>query len=259
MSRPTPEAAASPPRRPWAAWLARRPRRRLFASPEGVVDLDAPGTEAVDLPGWFAGHPHCTVEIVLSGRLVHTLLVKEPALVRADAADRQAWARQQVMHFHGAEAGGWPLVVAADAPMLAVSALHGGDLDGWRAGAAQHRVRLARVVPCWSVAPARVARAWPGWPGDGHAALMLVEGSHATWLRFEDGRLEVIEQRLAAAPEGDALARLARDWQQEARIGPERCAIVGFGLRGAVDGLALQGRLLGDPRSRHVDPEWIGS
>ncbi|CAD5370969.1 hypothetical protein RA210_U140003 [Rubrivivax sp. A210] len=253
---------ATPERRlagllPWP-----RPRRPLFVAPEGVTELDGQGGGAPDLAHWLQAQPASELHLVLSGRLLYPLLTAEPALVRAPAADQQAWARQQFLHFHGPEAAAWPLVLGLEGATLSAAALHGADLAAWREGAAQRRSRLASVRPWWSTALRRVVAALAGWPGRGRAGLLLAEGAHATWLVFEGGRLAALEQRRAAAADGQALAALLAEWQAEHGVAGADCAIAGFGIADAGADpaapavLAGQARIAGLLDAATAPPPW---
>jgi hypothetical protein len=242
-----------------AALRRRRAVRRLFVRPEGVWDLDAAdaGAAAPDLPLWLAAHPGSEIRVLLSGRLVHPLLVRDAALAGARDADRRAWARQQFLHYYGPEAADWPLVLWADAPVLAAAALHGADLPGWQSSAAVHGSRLGTIRPWWSVVPTKVAAAVNGWPGAGRSALMLLEGAHAAWMRFDDGRLCAVEQRRANGPDAPAVGALLEEWQAEHEVPDAATVVAGFGVLGRTDELAGLGRVLGDLGATQPDALWV--
>jgi hypothetical protein len=227
--------------------------------PEGVWDLDAIGAGdiAPDMPQWLAAHPGSEIRVLLSGRLVHPLLVRDAVLAGAREADRRAWARQQFLHYYGPEAADWPLVLWAEGPVLAAAALHGADLPGWQSFAVDHGSRLSTIRPWWSVVPTKVAASADGWPGAGRAALMLVEGAHAAWVHFDDGRLCAVEQRRAEAPDAPAMAALLEEWQAEHEVPIAATVVAGFGVLGRTDELAALGRVLGDLGTTQPDAQWI--
>jgi hypothetical protein len=252
-------------RRRLPLWPRRSSRRTVFVRPEGVHELTTPAAEGgpdfADLPHWLAAHPACDVCVLLSARLVHPLLVRDPALAAASEEDRRAWAAQQFAQVYGPEATQWPLVLWSDPPVLAVMALHGASLPAWREAATAQGSRLLSVQPWWSVMPAHAAAEAPGWPGAGDASLLLVEGGHAAWLAFHDGRLCGLEQRRADDASALGLAALCQEWQSE--MGPfdrSRCVAAGFGaLADAAGSQALQAhcRVLGDLSVAWPEARWM--
>lgn len=124
-------------RRQLAARLAKP--RRVFVTPGGN-----------EFEAWCTEHPGTAVDVVVSARALHELVV-EPGLPLDDLDAVQAYAQQQFAHYFGAAAQRFALAPWRGGGAAGASALHGLDLAALRARAAAAQVRVASVRPAWSV------------------------------------------------------------------------------------------------------------
>lgn len=168
-------------RRQLAARLARP--RRLFVTPGGD-ELDA----------WCREHPGTAVELIVSVRALHELVV-EPGLPLPDLDAVQAYAQQQFAHYFGAAAQRFAVAPWRVAGRSGASALHGLDLAALQARAAAAQVRLVRVRPAWSAwlaslpASVRAATGRLVWHegSDGDVTVVVIE--------VEQGRVGALQLR----------------------------------------------------------------
>lgn len=168
-------------RRQLAARLARP--RRLFVTPGGD-ELDA----------WCREHPGTAVELIVSARALHELVV-EPGLPLPDLDAVQAYAQQQFAHYFGAAAQRFAVAPWRVAGRSGASALHGLDLAALQARAAAAQVRLVRVRPAWSAwlaslpASVRAATGRLVWHegSDGDVTVVVIE--------VEQGRVGALQLR----------------------------------------------------------------
>ncbi|MFK4706447.1 hypothetical protein ABIC83_003321 [Roseateles asaccharophilus] len=149
--------------------------RRLFVTPGGD-----------EFAAWCKDHPGTAVELVVSARALHELVV-EPGLPLADLDAVQAYAQQQFAHYFGAAAqrfaiAPWKLGEAAGA-----SALHGLDLASLRSA----RVHVAAVRPAWAVWLASLPAATRA--GTGRA--VWHEGEIAVVIQLDRGRVTALQSR----------------------------------------------------------------
>ncbi|HEY1129054.1 MAG TPA: hypothetical protein VGF12_06600 [Roseateles sp.] len=159
------------------AWLDKP--RRVFITPGGD-ELDA----------WCKDLPGTAVELVVSARALHELVV-EPGLPLVDLDAVQAYAQQQFAHYFGSAAqrfaiAPWKLGEAAGA-----SALHGLDLTALRSQAAAANVRLHAVRPAWAAWLASLPAATRA--GSGRA--IWHEGDVAVVIHLEGGRVTGLQSR----------------------------------------------------------------
>lgn len=168
-------------RRQLAARLARP--RRLFVTPGGD-ELDA----------WCREHPGTAVELIVSARALHELVV-EPGLPLPDLDAVQAYAQQQFAHYFGAAAQRFAVAPWRVAGRSGASALHGLDLAALQARAATAQVRLVRVRPAWGAwlaslpASVRAATGRLVWHegSDGDVTVVVIE--------VEQGRVGALQLR----------------------------------------------------------------
>ncbi len=168
-------------RRQLAARLARP--RRLFVTPGGD-ELDA----------WCREHPGTAVELIVSARALHELVI-EPGLPLPDLDAVQAYAQQQFAHYFGAAAQRFAVAPWRVAGRSGASALHGLDLAALQARAAAAQVRLVRVRPAWSAwlaslpASVRAATGRLVWHegSDGDVTVVVIE--------VEQGRVGALQLR----------------------------------------------------------------
>lgn len=149
--------------------------RRVFVTPGGD-----------EFAAWCKDHPGTAVELVVSARALHELVV-EPGLPLADLDAVQAYAQQQFAHYFGAAAqrfaiAPWQLGDAAGA-----SALHGLDLAALRS----ERVHVAAVRPAWAVWLASLPAATRA--GSGRA--VWHEGDVAVVIQLDRGRVTGLQSR----------------------------------------------------------------
>jgi hypothetical protein len=209
---------------------------------------------------WCVRHPGARADLVLAGALTHHLAVNDAALPLVDEADVADYARQQFVHYHGSAAQDWPLAVWADGSLYVACALHGLDLATLRADAAQHGVHIRRVQPGWAVALRVALRDDPAWAARPRQALMLVDGTYASWVVCARGRVERIHaRRLPAARAGD-MAALMNELQQGDAVEPAATLAIACGLldrdeRMAGAGLRASGRFDSPQPAR----EWVAA
>lgn len=143
------------------------------------------------------------VTLVVSDRLTHSLLIADD--VPVDSEDALAhYARAQWLHYHGPEAGSWPVVAWRDRARGAC-ALHGIDLDALRRSAGASGLQLASIRPAWSAALATALVRRPELATQDHAVVAWVEAAHVTLMRLARGRLVGLDQRFLDAPTGTCL------------------------------------------------------
>ena len=168
-------------RRQLAARLARP--HRLFIT-AGGDEFDA----------WCREHPGTAVELIVSARALHELVV-EPGLPLPDLDAVQAYAQQQFAHYFGAAAQRFAVAPWRVAGRSGASALHGLDLAALQARAAAAQVRLVRVRPAWSAwlaslpASVRAATGRLVWHegSDGDVTVVVIE--------VEQGRVGALQLR----------------------------------------------------------------
>jgi hypothetical protein len=205
--------------RAWSRARGRLPSHVVYLRPQGVVSWPADGEAAGsgrfdDFAAWCAAHPGADARLHVSGHAIHNLVVDaDLSAAGADAVRR--YAQQQFTHYHGPQAARWPLAVWADGPSRGASALHGVDLPGLRAAAADHEVRLLGLAPAWSAGLASLSLRHPEFIEAGRHALLLVEGGIATWIVVEGGRIAALRQRWLDSPCVEAVVRVLGELLRE--------------------------------------------
>lgn len=204
--------------RAWSGARGRVPRYTVYLQAQGVLSWrvdaraaasDAPGqaTAFESFATWCAAHRGVDVQLRVSGQLIHSLAI-DAALQLHDPARVRRYALQQFTHYHGPQAAGWPLAVWAEGAQCVACSLHGVDLAALRNDAGTHEIRLLGMIPAWSAGLATLTAIRPEFAGSQRHALLLVEGSAATWLVAEDGVVVTLRQRLIDTPRIDAVERL---------------------------------------------------
>ena len=240
--------------------------RTMMLGAAGV--RDGVGTAARDVPftDWCAANPGGACALVVGARLLHDFAF-EPGLPLADAAAREAYARQQFVHYYGASAQRWAVASwqvgapgggSGQGSQGGASALHGVDLALLRAAAEEHGVSLRRVEPFWAPLLRALKRREPDWFAAERAALAWVEGSLLSWITLGAGRVTGLRALRLAEPTHAALQALLaelRDAEPTATpaqggagtAAPPRVVLGGFGLDAvatpALPGVTLLGRL----------------
>lgn len=189
-------------RRQLAARLAKP--RRVFVTPGGD-----------EFAAWCREHPGTAVELVVSARALHELVV-EPGLPLTDLDAVQAYAQQQFAHYFGGAAqrfaiAPWRLGAGVEA-RAGASALHGLDLAALRHQAEGANVRLHAVRP-----------AWAAWLASLPAATRAGSG-RAVWHEGAEGALTVVVIQL---DRGRVTALQSRRVQSLADLGAETPLCVG--------------------------------
>lgn len=218
--------------RAWAGVRGRLPRHVAYLHAQGVASWPAGGgaaEHADSFAAWCAAHAGADVRLRIAGEFVHGVAVDAGLQLRDARAVRQ-YALQQLTHYHGPQAAAWPLAAWADGAQCGACGLHGVDLAAMCVEAAAHGVRVLAATPAWSTALATVAAAVPELRGAGRRALLLVEGSAATWLVVTDGRLVTLRQRFLDAPQADAVARLLATLATEGEPLAGLPVVAGWGL-----------------------------
>lgn len=197
-----------------------------------------------NVDAWCAEHEGCDADVVVSGHLVHTLLID--AGLPLDGEDAlQAYARHQFMHYHGAAAQDWPLAHWSEGSQRGACALHGLDLGAVRQHCAAHDVHLRSVRPAWSVVLQSASRQAPGLASDACTALAVVDGALVTWLLIESGQLRALQQRFAASHDATDIAQLLDRLVTECAPLPAPPVIVGWAVAAPLEGVAWPGKPIG--------------
>lgn len=262
--------SSAPTERP--AWRSRLAAPRLlWLGPEGLWDHGSPprwwqgrpwrraaGQSAAAQPhasfdAWCQAHPGQACQLLLSGWLLHELLL-DPQLPLADDTARLACGRGLLQHYHGEAALQWPLAAWQAAGRHGISALHAMPLVALQASARQAGVALQAVRPWWSQALAMAWQLVPALARASSARLLVVDGTLLTQVNLEQGRLQQLQQRRLADARPDSL----RSWH--AGQPAVACSLaIGHGLAGAWpgnggDGLQLLASLQGQsPAALWVD------
>lgn len=236
MSPSTTESAIASPLRWFRHWRWRGVAGRaptLFIEPQRVwhAERGAPLPLACEnFESWCAQHHGGAVRLVLSGRLTHSFAV-DAALPLASDEDLRQYARTQFIHYHGASAGDWATAAWVAGEQRGASALHGIDWTKLQATAQRHDVRLLSAVPWWSVALRAAHRLVPSWPcGRGRGALVLVEGTHLSWLLLQDGLLIGIKARRLPDATASAVAQLVSELSGSDGVIEDHMVIAGCGI-----------------------------
>jgi hypothetical protein len=240
--------------------LGRLPRHTLFVHPDGVWAW-APSAEAApsrheNIDAWCIAHPGVDARLVVSAHLVHNLLV-DAALPLDDDDALHTNAREQLLHYHGTPAQHWPLAVWSDGLQRGACALHTLDLDAVSGIAAAHDVHLCSVIPSWSLTLRMLGRHEPQFAQAGPTALALVEGALTTWLVVHAGAVLQLQQRFADTADAAGLARLLRTLIADSAPLAELPTVIGWGLAGGYDEMALPARVVGDLGDASPNPRWV--
>jgi hypothetical protein len=164
-------------RRRIAARLARP--RRLFVTPGGG-----------EFEAWCREQPGSAVELVVSARALHELLV-EPGLPLAELDAVQAYAQQQFAHYFGAAAQRFAVAPWRAGEAAGASALHALDLSALQAQARAAGVRLAAVRPGWAAWLAALPAATRAASG----RVVWHEGDVAVVITLDRGRIVGLQSR----------------------------------------------------------------
>jgi len=218
-------------------WLPRRGApHALWLGREGLWDYGAmPGWRGPSATGptapephasfdaWCQAHPGAACGLVVSSWLLHELLL-DRALPLADDSARLAYARGLLRHYHGDDAGEWPLAAWQAAGRRGVSALHGLRLTALQDSARQAGVVLRSVRPWWSLALAIARQRVLSLDSAAAVRLLVVDGGLATQIDLVSGSLDRLENRRLGAADGPALQALL-----DAAPG-RSCHVLGHGL-----------------------------
>jgi hypothetical protein len=208
--------STSEPLRHAQRWIASRtaPAHRLLLQPDALWDAGRRGAAApvrhAGLAAWCEAHPGAACELLLSGRLLHSV-VCESGLPLDDDAATQAYVRQLLTHYHGAAAQRWPVAAWHSGGRRGGCALHGAELAEWQRLAAQHAVHIRSARPWWSLLLPRVLQAAPELARVPHASLLVVEGPWVTRVGLGNGACDAIQNHRLDAPSVAALDELAQN------------------------------------------------
>ena len=153
--------------------------RRVFVTPAGA-----------EFEAWCRDMPGTAVELVVSARALHELLV-EPGLPLPDLDAVQAYAQQQFAHYFGAAAQRFAVAPWRVGEAAGASALHGLDLAALQALAEAARVRVAAVRPAWSVWLASL----PAATRAGSGRVVWHEADVAVVVQLDRGRVTAVQSR----------------------------------------------------------------
>lgn len=258
MSRWSSSAALRPSVRPVMPW-----RRGLSGGSARVHTLFMQSdrcwrcgdADAIDVFDGFASfarqHAGADVSVVLSGALTHQLIVPDD-LPLPDEEALVAWARHQLVHYHGGAAQRWPLATWVSTGQRGVSALHGLDVTALFVEAVRHQVRIAVMRPWWSTGLQVASRLRPTLQRAARAELWLIESEGATQLHCRSGRLVALDQRWLDTAQGDSLAQqLDEHTAREAEV-----FALGFGGQRPV--LPSTVDVVDWSSAAHPLPAWVG-
>lgn len=211
----------------------------LFVQKDGAWSWEPPRTRH-DTPGaptrydsvnhWMAHHEGRSVRVLLSGGLLHHLVLRDNALPLHDEAALVAYARHQFVHFHGSGAERWPLAVWSDKRRRGACALHGLDLDDLTVQARQRGVRIATVLPWWACALGAATRCDANLVQTEQTGLLLVEGRLLTCLSIERGAVVDLELRHMEEATLAAARAAATEWHEEHADARGTVLLAGYGL-----------------------------
>ncbi|MFG6457697.1 hypothetical protein [Roseateles sp. BYS96W] len=158
-------------------------QRRVFVTPEGG-----------EFGAWCQERPGTAVELIVSARASHELLV-EPGLPLPDLDAVQAYAQQQFAHYFGAAAQRFAIAPWRSGEAAGASALHGLDLAALRAQADAAGVRIAAVRPAWAAWLASLPAAVRASSG----RCVWQEGQTAVVIQLDRGRVVALQPRRVQA------------------------------------------------------------
>jgi hypothetical protein len=232
--------------RAWRTGLSRRTDAR-HAAPVASSSIAA----------WCAANPGSDVRMLVSGHLLHSLVIDPALQLQGDDAAVRRYAQQQFAHYHGAAARQWPLAPWSDSAGAGACALHSVDLAVLQSTAAGHAVRLRSVVPLWSAGLASLSACTPAFAAPGRLALALVEATLVTWIVVDAGRIQALQQRYLDGPRMDALAGLLS--QLVAESGPLQALpiVVGWGLEDSGHAAHLPARVCLPLSHPTAHAEWV--
>lgn len=218
---------------------------------------DATPVACPSFAAWCGANPGSDARMLVSGHLLHSLVIDPALQLQGDDGAVRRYAQQQFGHYHGVAARQWPLALWSDSASAGACALHSVDLAALQSTADAHAVRLRSVAPLWSAGLASLSACTPAFAAPGRRALALVETTLVTWMVVDAGRIQALQQRYLDRPRVDALAALLG--QLVAEFGPIQALpiVVGWGLEGNSQALPLPARVclpLSQPTA-HV--EWV--
>lgn len=170
------------------AW--RRAVAARWARPQRLVI--SPGGE--EFTAWCQAHPGSAVELGVSARALHELLV-EPGLPLADLEAVHAYAQQQFAHYFGAAAQRFAIAPWRLGDACGASALQGLDVTALQAQARAAGVRIVALRPAWAMWLAALPASLRAATG----RLVWHEAGVAVVLGLERGRLVALQARRVAS------------------------------------------------------------
>lgn len=184
-------------------------RVRTLARPAQAFVGGADVAEAVArFEAWAAEHPGSVCEVGLAGSLVHTCVVPAEVAAAAEGDDDAVldYARLQFDHYFGLDGAAWVLAASRDDRAGLVCAVSAELLNGLRAVAATHHLRLRRVAPWWARGTQAVLR--EAMQGERESRVVAaVEPGRTTLVVAQDGRIARVVGEASSAP-ADWRARL---------------------------------------------------
>lgn len=204
---------------------ASTPTRRRLLRLEVIHELLWTGDRLFDLhdasahasfAAWCDARPGRSCRLWIGSEGLVELLC-DPALALDNPVRRVAWARRQLVHYHGAAAQDWRIAGWRCRAGLGASALrHPGD-GAWMGPAIGAGVRVRGLHALWPLLLAAAVRERPALRGAAHARVALLEATSAapaagvvlTLFDLQRGRLVALHRRRVAA--GDELA-FAEAW-----------------------------------------------
>ena len=249
-------------------WRGRVPRHTLLIGSQGVLGwgTGVPNTvEARDaapfacdsFDAWCVAHPGSDARVLVSGHLLHSLVIDPALQLHGDDDAVRRYAQQQFGHYHGAPARQWPLAVWSDAAGAGACALHALDLATLQSTAAEHDVRLRSLAPLWSAGLGSLTTCVPALAAPGRHALALVEATLVTWMVVDAGRIQALQQRYLDVARTAALADVLDPLVAES--GPLQAPpiVVGWGLADSGHAAPLQARVWAPLSHPTAHADWV--
>ena len=226
------------------------------ATGSSQVGVAAAAHDYADFKTWCQANSGCDARLLVSGHLLHSLVV-DPALRLFDEDAVRAYAAQQFSHYHGPQARQWPMAIWAHPSNSGACALHSVDLPALMAHAAAHDVRVRSIAPVWSAGLASLSRLKPAFGGAQPQALALVEGRRVTWLVAQATCVVALQQRFIDTPRVDALADLLSRLVIETGPFAEPPLVVGWGLDDAPSASSLRAQVLTSLGQPAACTDWL--
>ena len=207
----------------------------MFVDVDGIVAWSAAPPHAPvrvqSFDDWAADHRGASARLVLSGRLLHSVRLRE-----FDAAERRETLRnlaaERFALYHGAGAARWPIALASADDACFACALHGLDLLSLVDTAARREIDIKSAIPFWSEALASATVRTPAMTAMATSMLFVVEQAFVTCLAMTAGQLVDVQQRFLDAADWASLTELVESLAGSPEEPPGGLFVAGWGLSG---------------------------